>query len=147
MIDVFIKKMLIKIISLLLIVYKSSTEDKIWKIEEALVSLFRRTPAPPVYVINDILYDKCENLPFITKFPKKSVYYIGKFGKHWDQLEEQLKRDKKLRDEQLKMKRKNSLQTSTKPVPTNETDYILYSKWRFLKEPPFSTIINLFKKN
>jgi len=95
-------------------------EFKIWKVEEAKVSEFRRTPAPtPFY--REFLF--CKDL-----VPPKRITFQNKkwYGNHyyWDKKEKSYKIVR--------------LGDAPTPAPVNETVC-------FIKDPPFSSVLDFFK--
>jgi len=169
------KFILITIMSL----FADSFENKPWKGEEYVSTLFRRTPipiwrrTPPT-----ILPNKTENnlIPIWKRTPPPQTLFLNRdLNNSWVLQQGDKFRVKTLnktddektmkwiiRDIYYPKKRDLARQSEIKNMgrwilrwdlydnkfkfgKSNRTDYIMYSRWRFLYEPPISNIIDFFK--
>jgi len=189
------KFILITIMSL----FADSFENKPWKGEEYVSTLFRRTPipiwrrTPPTILPNKtennlipiwrrtqppILPNKTENnlIPIWKRTPPPQTLFLNRdLNNSWVLQQGDKFRVKTLnktddektmkwiiRDIYYPKKRDLARQSEIKNMgrwilrwdlydnkfkfgKSNRTDYIMYSRWRFLYEPPISNIIDFFK--
>jgi len=148
------KIILITIMSLV----ADSVNNKPWKGEE-YVSLFRRTPIPiwrrtplpipiwrrtppPIFTIRDEKIQKKsmnqtdDGKKLSMKWVVKDIYYPNK---------KDLNRQVEIKNMGRWILRWDLYDKKFKFGKYNRTDYLMYSRWRFLYEPPISNIIDFFK--
>jgi len=133
-------------------------EAKPWKIEELVTTLFRRTPipiwrrTPPPILLNGPVnnlgefetlnkldtksFNKTDVLRLSMRWYIKDIYYPKK---------EDLAKQAEIKNMGRWILRWDLYDKKFKFGKHNKTDYLMYSRWRFLYEPPISNIIDYFK--